>query len=267
MNDGAGSSPLPTKEQRDWVTKFCGIDASSAEASGAENLSDGQTGGTAANALGDTLAAFTGDDATMAGGGGTGTPAGGGGGGSGTAARKLTVECQFWSSPSGVPQAGELEDALVEIGITIWDGRGNRILWPAKGKGSYVTASTVNGLIVSPWLSGIEADEITIMARVRFGESQVHQITGAFPLPNSDRFRLTAYVEFKTTSEEVSAKDVDAAVPKAQAQLIKATGITEGMIRGALTKSAGHGNFAVELDHYTGNMWFGPKPAAMLGKQ
>jgi hypothetical protein len=265
MNDGARSSPLPTKEQRDWVTKFCGIDASPADTSGAENPSDGQTGGTAADGLGETLAAFTSDDATMAGGGGTGMPAGGGGGGSGTAARKLTVECQFWSSPSGEPQAGELTDALVEIGITIWDGRGNRILWPAKG--SYVTASTVNGLIVSPSLSGIESDEITIMARVRFGESQVHQITGAFPLPDSDRFRLIAYVEFKTTSEEVSAKNVDAAVPKAHAQLIKATGITEGMIRGALITPTGHGKFAVELDHYTGNMWFGPKPAAMLGKQ
>ena len=267
MNDGARSSPLPTKEQRDWVTKFCGIDASPADTSGAENPSDGQTGGTAADGLGETLAAFTSDDATMAGGGGTGTPAGGGGGGSGTATRKLTVECQFWSSPSGVPQAGELADSLVEIAITIWDGRGNRILWPAKGKGSYFTAFTVNGLIVSPPLSGIEADEITIMARVRFGESQVHQITGAFPLPNSDRFRLIAYVEFKTTSEEVSAKNVDAAVPKAHAQLIKATGITEGMIRGALITPTGHGKFAVELDHYTGNMWFGPKPAAMLGKQ
>lgn len=245
MNDDARSSPLPTKEQCDWLREFCGINVSPAETSGADNPSSGQT-----------LAAFTGDDATMAGGGGRG---------SGTAARTLTVECQFWSSPSGAPQAGELADAMVEIAITIWDGRGNRILWPAKR--SYVTASTVKGLIVSPSLSGIESDEITVMALVRFGGSQVHQITGAFPLPDSDRFRLIAYVEFKTTSEVVSAKDSDAAVPKAQAKLIKATGIIEAMIRGALTKPPDHGKFAVELDHYTGRMWFGPKPAAMLGKQ
>ena len=56
-------------------------------------------------------------------------------------------------------------------------------------------------------------------------------------------------------------------MPKAHAKLIKATGLSEEMIRGALTKPAGPGKFAVELDHYTGNMWFGPKPAAMLGKQ
>jgi hypothetical protein len=249
MNDDARSSPLPTKEQCDWATTFCGIDTSPADTSG------GQTGGTAADALGETLAAFTGDDATTA----------GGGGGSGTTTRKLTVECQFWSSPSGVPQAGELDDSLVEIAITIWDGRGNRILWPAKR--TYTTASDVDGRIVSDSLSGIESDEITIMALVRFGGSQVHQITGAFPLPDGDRFRLIAYVEFKTTPEEVSAKKSDAAVPKAHAKLMKATGITEAMIRGALIKPAGHGKFSVELDHYTGNMWFGTKPAAMLGKQ
>jgi hypothetical protein len=135
-----------------------------------------------------------------------------------TKKRSLTVECQFWSSPSGKLGAGELSDPFVEIGIVIWDGRASRLLWPPKGTmtSTYKTSSSANGLIVPPKLRGIESDEITIMAVARFGGSsgQLHNIAGVFPVPNSDRFRLIVYVEYKTTTLVVSARNMDAAPAK-----------------------------------------------------
>src|SRR5262249_33587362 len=140
-----------------------------------------------------------------------------------TKKRSLTVECQFWSSPSGKLGAGELSDPFVEIRIVIWDGRANRLLWPRKGTttSTYKNSSSVNGLIVPPKLTGIESDEITIMAVARFGGSdgQVHNIAGVFPMPDRDRFQLITYVEYKTTTLIVSARNMDAAPAKAYPKL------------------------------------------------
>jgi len=191
--------------------------------------------------------------------------------------RSFEVECQFWSTPWSVQGApGPLSDGNVGIRIQIWDGRGNRRrLFPAKDVQSvYLNSSSVNGLTVPGPLSGIQSNEIKIMAGVRFGGrgGQEHYIVGVFPLPESDPFQLTAYVEFTTTTIVVRARDSDAALPKAQAKLVRETKISKAMLGEGpmLGFTAGNrpGSFEFFLPYYSGKMWFDdPKPTALLGKR
>ena len=167
-----------------------------------------------------------------------------------------------------------------EIKIIIWEGAGNRILWPPEKQRHYISASKVGGVISSPTLSGIESDEIAIMALVRFGgaDGRMHQITGLFPLPASDEFKLRVYVDLKAASVVVTAANIDAITRdprKARAKLAKEAKIIDAMIRSGTTvrpldeKAAkgGAGKFQVELEHYTGTLGFDPRPKQILGRQ
>ena len=167
-----------------------------------------------------------------------------------------------------------------EIRIIIWEGAGNRILWPPEKQRHYISASKVGGVISSPTLSGIESDEIAIMALVRFGgaDGRMHQITGLFPLPASDQFKLRVYVDLKAASVVVTAANIDAITRdarKARAKLAKEAKIIDAMIRSGTTirsldeKAAkgGAGKFEVELEHYTGTLGFDPRPKQILGRQ
>jgi hypothetical protein len=167
-----------------------------------------------------------------------------------------------------------------DIRIIIWEGAGNRILWPPEKQRHYISASKVGGVISSPTLSGIESDEIAIMALVRFGgaDGRMHQITGLFPLPASDEFKLRVYVDLKAASVVVTAANIDAITRdprKARAKLAKEAKIIDAMIRSGTTvrpldeKAAkgGAGKFQVELEHYTGTLGFDPRPKQILGRQ
>jgi len=125
-------------------------------------------------------------------------------------------------------------------------------------------------VIKSPQLSGIESNEIAIMALVRFGGSngRVHQITGAFPLPNGNTFKLNVYANIEPISLVVSAPNIDASLPKARAKLARDAKIIDAMIlSSALMHDLGGGKYKVDLSYYTGKLKFFPKPTIMLGQQ
>jgi hypothetical protein len=181
----------------------------------------------------------------------------------------LTVVCTYQRDRYPSEESGELNTG--EIRIVVWDGRGNRILWPAKDQQTYVAAATVKGVIKSPPLSGIESDEIAIMALVRFGGSngEMHQITGAFPLPKSgNTFKVDVYANIERAEVVVSAPNIDAALPKARAKLKQDAKVIDAMIlTSSLTTNLDGGKYKVDLDYYTGKLKFFPKPTLMLGQQ
>ena len=194
-----------------------------------------------------------------------------------TKVRTITVRAAFVIRTTTIPYVnGEpFEDG--EIRIIIWEGAGNRILWPPEKQRNYISASKVGGVISSPPLAGIESDEIAIMALVRFGgaNGRRHQITGLFPLPASDEFKLRVYVDLQAASVVVRAANSDATTRKARAKLAKEAKIIDGMIRsGTLVRpldekaaKGGAGAFKVELEHYTGTLGFNPTPKQILGRQ
>ena len=164
-----------------------------------------------------------------------------------------------------------------EIEIIIWKGAGNRILWPPKKQRNFISASKVDGVISSPPLSGIEDDEIAIMALVRFGgaDGRTHQITGLFPLPASDEFKLRVFVDLKAASVVVRAANSDGASRRARTKLAQQAKIINAMIRSGTTirprdekaATGGAGVFQVELEHFTGTLGFDPTPKRILGRQ
>ncbi|HET8728770.1 MAG TPA: hypothetical protein VFO41_14780, partial [Alphaproteobacteria bacterium] len=198
---------------------------------------------------------------------------GAGGGGSTATARRLRVETQFWiHSTTFYPDPprlnGEMNDQ--EIAVRIWDGRGNRLLWPSKAKlGVYYQAKLINGLITGPMMTGIESDEVTIMAVVRYGGAggKLYSKAVAYKLPAGEELEVTVYVTYTSTSVVVKAANETAAVTKARKTLREKYGITDAMIFGSLIKPMADdpGWFTVDLDHYTGEMRFAPKPAMTLG--
>jgi hypothetical protein len=162
--------------------------------------------------------------------------------------RDLTVICTFMRDRYPSEESGELNGG--EIRIVIWEGRGNRILWPPKDQQKYVAASRVKGVIKSPRLSGIKSNEIAIMALVRFGgpSGEVHQITGAFPLPKGDTFKLTVWVNIEPISIVVSAPNADAAYHRARAKLARDAKINDAMIlTGASSRELEGGRHKVDL--------------------
>ena len=191
--------------------------------------------------------------------------------------RTITVRADFVIRTTTVAYTnGEpFEDG--EIRIIIWEGAGNRILWPPEKQRNYISASKVGGVVSSPPLSGVESDEIAIMALVRFGgaNGRTHQITGLFPLPASDEFKLRVYVDLQAASVVVRAANSDATTRKARAKVAKEAKIIDGMIRsGTLVRpldekaaKGGAGAFRVELEHYTGTLGFDPTPKQILGRQ
>lgn len=196
---------------------------------------------------------------------------GGGGGGGGSAApptRRLQVTTQFWIhstafAPDPHHENGPMNDQ--EIAVIIWDGRVNRMLWPSKRKqGVYYKAKLINGLVTGPMMTGIESDEVSIMARVRYGGAggKTYAKTVAYKLPAGDSLDVTVYVTFTTTSVVVKAANDTAAVTKARKTLREKYGITNAMIFGSLVKfmEDDPGWFTVDLDHYTGEMRFDPRP-------
>ena len=115
------------------------------------------------------------------------------------------------------------------------------------------------------------------MALVRFGgaNGRTHQVTGLFPLPDSDEFKLRVYVDLKAASVVVRAANIDAITRdarRARAKLAKEAKIIDAMIRSGTTvrpldeKAAkgGAGEFRVELEHYTGTLGFDPRPKRIL---
>jgi hypothetical protein len=90
----------------------------------------------------------------------------------------------------------------------------------------------VDGRIVSPKLTGIESDEITIMALTRFGGSggQTHYITGLFPVPDGDRFWVSVNVEYKRATLVVRARNMDVAEAKARAKVMREKRINRAML-------------------------------------
>ena len=194
--------------------------------------------------------------------------------------RTITVRAEFVIRTTTVAYTNGEPFKDGEIKIIIWEGAGNRILWPPEKQRHYISASKAGGLISSPTLSGIESDEIAIMALVRFGgtSGRMHQITGLFPLPASDEFKLRVYVDLKAASVVVTAANIDAITRdprKARAKLAKEAKIIDAMIRSGTTiaqldeKAAkgGAGKFQVELEHYTGTLGFDPRPKRILGRQ
>jgi hypothetical protein len=196
-----------------------------------------------------------------------------------TKVRTITVRAAFVIRTTTIPYVnGEaFEDG--EIRIIIWEGAGNRILWPPEKQRNYISASKVGGVISSPPLSGIESDEIAIMALVRFGgaDGRTHQITGLFPLPASDEFKLRVYVDLKAASVVVTAANIDAITRdprKARAKLAKEAKIIDAMMRSGTTVRTldekapkGAGKFQVEVEHYTGTLGFDPRPKRILGRR
>jgi len=194
--------------------------------------------------------------------------------------RTITVRAEFVIRTTTIPYVNGDPFKDGEIRIIIWEGAGNRIVWPPEKQRNYISASKVGGVISSPPLAGIESDEIAIMALARFGgaDGRTHQITGLFPLPASDEFKLTVYVDLKAASVVVTAANIDAITRdprKARAKLAKEAKIIEAMIRSGTTvkpldeKAAkgGAGRFQVELEHYTGTLGFYPRPKRILGRQ
>ena len=194
--------------------------------------------------------------------------------------RTITVHAAFVIRTTTIPDVNGEPFKDGEIKIIIWEGAGNRILWPPEKQRNYISASKAGGVISSPPLSGIESDEIAIMALVRFGgaDGRMHQITGLFPLPDSDEFKLRVYVDLKAASVVVRAANIDAITRdarKARAKLAKEAKIIDAMIRSGTTvrpldeKAAkgGAGEFRVELEHYTGTLGFDPRPKRILGRQ
>ena len=194
--------------------------------------------------------------------------------------RTITVHAAFVIRTTTIPYVNGEPFKDGEIKIIIWEGAGNRILWPPEKQRNYISASKAGGLISSPPLAGIESDEIAIMALVRFGgaNGRTHQVTGLFPLPDSDEFKLRVYVDLKAASVVVRAANIDAITRdarKARAKLAKEAKIIDAMIRSGTTvrpldeKAAkgGAGEFRVELEHYTGTLGFDPRPKRILGRQ
>ena len=192
----------------------------------------------------------------------------------------ITVHAAFVIRTTTIPYVNGEPFKDGEIKIIIWEGAGNRILWPPEKQRNYISASKAGGLISSPPLAGIESDEIAIMALVRFGgaNGRTHQVTGLFPLPDSDEFKLRVYVDLKAASVVVRAANIDAITRdarKARAKLAKEAKIIDAMIRSGTTvrpldeKAAkgGAGEFRVELEHYTGTLGFDPRPKRILGRQ
>jgi hypothetical protein len=110
-------------------------------------------------------------------------------------------------------------------------------------------------VIKSPQLTGIESNEIAIMALVRFGgpNGRFHQITGAFPLPKSNLFELRVRVHIKPISIVVRAPNVDASFRKARAQLARDAKTIDAMIlSSAFAKELESGKYKVDLSYYTG---------------
>jgi hypothetical protein len=202
----------------------------------------------------------------------TGATGGGGGGSTAPSARRLQVTTQFWiHSTAFVPDPprrnGEMNDQ--EIAVRIWDGRGNRLLWPSKRKlGVYYEAKLINGLITGPMMTGIESDEVAVMAVVRYGGAggKIYSKAVAYKLPAGDSLDLTVYVTYTSTSVVVKAANETAAVTKARKTLRDKYAITNKMIFGSLIKfmEDDPGWFTVDLDHYTGEMRFAPKPLVSL---
>lgn len=186
-----------------------------------------------------------------------------------SAPRGLTVRAEFVIRTTTVPYVNGDPFTDGEIRIIIWDGAGNRILWPPKRE--FISASKVGGVISSPPLSGIESNEIAIMALVRFGGSsgRTHQITGLFPLPTSDKFTLTVYVDLKAAKIQVkTAKTDEKVVREARAKLALQAKIINDMIRSStLIRTLDTGGFQVELEHFTGTLGFHPSPKQILGRQ
>ena len=194
-----------------------------------------------------------------------------------TKVRTITVRAAFVIRTTTIPYVNGEPFKDGEIRIIIWEGAGNRILWPPEKQRNYISASKVGGVVSSPPLSGIESDEIAIMALVRFGgaDGRTHQMTGLFPLPSSDEFKLTVYVDLKAASVVVRAANSDAAPRKGRTKLSQQAKIIDAMIRSGTTvrpldeKAAkgGAGEFQVELEHYTGTLGFDPRPKRILGRQ
>jgi hypothetical protein len=191
--------------------------------------------------------------------------------------RSLTVRAEFVIRTTTVANANLEPFKDGEIQIIIWEGAGTRILWPPKPQRKFIKASEANGVISSPPLSGIESDRIAIMALVRFGgtSGRTHQLTGLFPVPATDKFTLTVYVDLKAASVVVRAANDVSAQRKARAKLAQQARIIDKMIRSGglvrpLDKGAEQnapGKYKVELEHFTGTLGFDPRPEQILGRQ
>jgi hypothetical protein len=191
--------------------------------------------------------------------------------------RSLTVRAEFVIRTTTVANANLEPFKDGEIQIIIWEGAGTRMLWPPKPQRKFINASETNGVISSPPLSGIESDRIAIMALVRFGgtKGRTHQLTGLFPVPATDKFTLTVYVDLKAASVVVRAANMDAAQRKARTKLAQQARIIDKMMRSGgtvwpLDKGAGQdapGEYEVKLEHFTGTLGFDPRPKQILGRQ
>ena len=109
---------------------------------------NGGVGSVLSGSVDKLMAALT-DDSSGTGGGGSGSTGGGSGGGGGSPqTRDVQVAVQFWRSSMdqlAARQGGELDEH--EVALTIWDGRGNSLLWPSKRKRGvyYERASSTAG--------------------------------------------------------------------------------------------------------------------------
>ena len=227
---------------------------------------NGGVGSVLSGSVDKLMAALT-DDSSGTGGGGSGSTGGGSGGGGGSPqTRDVQVAVQFWRSSMdqlAARQGGELDEH--EVALTIWDGRGNSLLWPSKRKrGVYYEARLINGLVTAPTLA-FESDEVTVMAKVRYGGSSgvTYYAVATYALPSQKALEITVYVDYVVRQYVVKATTEAGAVTKARAAARDKYGITDAMITSnsyLITYMDDPGWYIVDLGHYMPTLRFSPKP-------